>query len=102
MTLLVQDTKRSSTFAKRISLGAIALILASVANATGMILAITTSSNPHAEPVQFALKAATLAYRLRLAMAPVYLAFFMLGIVALYAYLSQTNRESVFRSALRI
>ncbi len=56
MTTLVQDTKRSSTFANRISLGAIALILAALALYVGIILSINTTGNPHTEQVQVVLK----------------------------------------------
>ncbi len=41
------------------------------------------------------LKAATFAYRLRLQIAVVYLTLFMLGVLALYAYLSQTKAEKL-------
>jgi hypothetical protein len=50
---------------------------------------------PNAEQLQVALEAASFAYRLSLAMAPVYFAFLIPGTVALYAYLSRTKQEKL-------
>jgi hypothetical protein len=89
------DTEQRPTLANRISLGGIALIVAGLANLIQAILSVNTYSNPHTDQVEVALEAATLVYRVRLALSPVYLAFFILGVLALYAYLSQTKEEKL-------
>lgn len=95
--MAASDTEQRPTLAKRISLGAMALMLASLANLIQMVLSSNNpdASNPHTEQVQVVIEAATFAYRLRLQLGPVYLTLFMLGVLALYAYLSQTKEEKL-------
>lgn len=82
--------------ANRISLGGIALILAGlVILVATLLISATGNSPPPTEYVEVALHAATLAYRVQLALYAVYLAFFILGVLALYAYLSQTKEEKL-------
>ena len=97
------EMKLKSVAANRISLGGIALIVAGIA----VLVAILFSSlskplfsqelkdAPKAEQLQVALEATSFAYRLSLAMAPVYFAFLIPGTVALYAYLSRTKQEKL-------
>jgi hypothetical protein len=98
------NTKLKSVPANRIPLGGIALILAGIV-LVAILLSFASLSKPlfsqelehapNAEQLQVALEAATFAYRLSLAMAPVYIAFLIPGIVALYAYLSRTTQEKL-------
>lgn len=89
------NTKFKSVPANRISLGGIALIVAGIAVLAAIVLGLGSQSNPHTEQVQAVLEADTLAYRLGLALAPVYMAFLALGVIALYAYLSPTRQEKL-------
>jgi hypothetical protein len=97
------NTKLKSEPANRIPLGGIALVAAGIA----VLIAVLFSSlskplfsqelkgAPNAEQLQVALEATSFAYRLSLAMAPVYIAFLIPGTVALYAYLSRTKQEKL-------
>lgn len=89
------EMKLKSMPANRISLGGIALIVAGIAVLAAIVLGLGSQSNPHTEQLQAVLEADTLAYRLGLALAPVYMAFFALGTIALYAYLSPTRQEKL-------
>jgi hypothetical protein len=99
------EMKLKSVPANRISLGGIALILAGIAVLVAILLSFVSMSKPlfsqelenapNAEQLQVALEATTFAYRLGLALAPVYWAFLALGMIALYAYLSPTRQEKL-------
>ena len=97
--------KFKSTPANRISLGGIALIMAAIALLVAILMSLASPSKPlfsqelenapNAEQLQVALEAATFAYRFRLAMGPVFIAFLIPGTFALYAYLSRTKQEKL-------
>jgi hypothetical protein len=89
------EMKFKSVLANRISLGGIALIVAGIAVLAAILLLLGSPSNPHTEQLQLVLEADSFAYRLGLALAPVYTAFFALGTIALYAYLSPTSQEKL-------
>ena len=99
------NTKLKSVPANRIPLGGIALIVAGIAVLVAILLSFVSMSKPlfsqelenapNAEQLQVALEAASFAYRLSLAMAPVYFAFLIPGTVTLYAYLSRTKQEKL-------
>jgi predicted permease len=89
------EMKLKSVPANRISLGGIALIVAGIAVLAAILMLLGSSGNPHTEQLQVVLEADTFAYRLALALAPVYMAFFALGTIALYAYLSPTKQEKL-------
>ena len=89
------NTKLKSVPANRISLGGIALVVAGIAVLAAILLLLGSPSNPHTEQLQVVIEADTFAYRLGLALAPVYMAFFALGAIALYAYLSPTRQEKL-------
>lgn len=106
-------TKPKSTSPNRIPLGGIALIVAAIATLVSLILLSLASPSkplfsqelenaPNAEQLQAALEAATFAYRLGLAMVPLFIAFLIPGIVALYAYLSRTTQEKLAFSGMVI
>jgi hypothetical protein len=84
--------KPSSAVSSRLALGALALILAGVAQLPIGILRAGVPSDP-ARNLEFALGANSLAYRLGMALTGVSLALFILGLIALYAYLSRTKVE---------
>jgi hypothetical protein len=81
-----------SVRSNRLTLGALALIVAGVAQLPTGILRAGVPSDP-ARNLEFALGANWLAYRLGMALTGVSLALFILGLMALYAYLSRTKVE---------
>jgi hypothetical protein len=97
------NTKLKSVPANRIPLGGIALVAAGIA----VLIAVLFSSQskppfsqelkdaPNAEQLQVALEATSFAYRLGLAMGPVFIAFLIPGTVALYASLARTQQEKL-------
>ena len=85
-------TTPSSVVSHRLTLGALALILAGVAQLPTGILRAGVPSDP-ARNLEFALGANSFAYRLGMALSGVSLALFILGLMALYAYLSRTKVE---------
>jgi len=76
----------------RLALGALALVVAGVTQLPTGILRAGVPSDP-ARNVEFALGANTFAFRLGIALTDVSLAFFVLGLIALYAYLSRSSAE---------
>jgi hypothetical protein len=76
----------------RIALGALALVVAGVTQLPTGILRAGVPSDP-AQNLAFALGANSLAFRLGMALTGVSLAFFVLGVFALYAYLSRGRAE---------
>jgi hypothetical protein len=76
----------------RIALGALALVVAGVTQLPTGILRAGVPSDP-ALNLEFALGANSTAFRLGIALTDVSLAFFVLGLFALYAYLSRGRAE---------
>jgi hypothetical protein len=76
----------------RLTLGALALVAAGVTQLPTGILRAGVPSDP-AQNLAFALGANSPAFRLGMALTGVSLAFFVLGLYALYAYLSRTRAE---------
>jgi hypothetical protein len=76
----------------RLTLGALALVVAGVTQLPTGILRAGVPSDP-AQNMAFALGANSLAFRLGMALTGVSLAFFVLGVFALYAYLSRGRAE---------
>jgi hypothetical protein len=87
-------TNRISTFSKRVSLGAIALILAGLTLLPQGILTANVPTAPE-QNLAFASGANSFSYRFSLALVGISMALFILGIFALYAHLSQTRQEKV-------
>ena len=81
-----------SVASNRLTLGALALVVAGVTQLPTGILRAGVPSDP-AQNLAFALGADSLAFRLGMALTGVSLAFFILGLFALYAYLSRTSAE---------
>jgi hypothetical protein len=88
------DTNRTSTFTKRISLGGIALILAGLTLIPQGILTVNVPSAPE-QNLEFVTGANLSNYRLAMMLIGISLALFILGVFALYAYLSRTKQERV-------
>ena len=88
------DTKPTSLFTKRVSLGAIALILAGLTLMPQGILTANVPSAPE-QNLAFASLANSFSYRFSMMLVGISLAFFILGIFALYAHLSQTKQEKM-------
>ena len=88
------DTNRTSTFTKRISLGGIALILAGLTLIPQGILTVNVPSAPE-QNLEFVTGANLSNYRLAMMLIGISLARFILGVFALYAYLSRTKQERV-------
>ena len=88
------DTNRTSTFTKRISLGGIALILAGLTLIPQGILTVNVPSAPE-QNLEFVTGANLSNYRLAMMLVGISLALFILGVFALYAYLSRTKQERV-------
>ena len=88
------DTKRTSAFTKRISLGAIALILAGLTLIPQGILTANVPSAPE-QNLEFASLANSFSYRFSMMLVGISLALFILGVFALYAHLSQTKQEKM-------
>ena len=88
------DSKNSSPFSKRISLGAIALVLAGLALIPQGILTANVPSDPE-HNIEFAAGANSLGYRLSMMLVVISLALFILGVFALYAHLAQTKQEKM-------
>lgn len=88
------DTKRTAIFSKRVSFGAIALILAGL---TLMPQGILTANVPTApeQNLAFATGANSFSYRFSMMLVGLSLALFILGVFALYAHLAQTNQEKM-------
>ena len=88
------DTKPTSVFTKRISLGAIALILAGL---TLMPQGILTANVPTApeQNLEFAARANSFSYRFSMMLVGISLALFILGVFAVYAHLAQTKQEKM-------
>ena len=81
-----------SVASNRLALGALALVVAGVTQLPTGILRAGVPSDP-AHNLEFALGANSTAFRLGIALTDVSLAFFVLGLIALYAYLSRTRAE---------
>jgi len=81
-----------SVASNRLALGALALVVAGVTQLPTGIMRAGVPSDP-AQNLAFALGADSLAFRLGMALTGVSLAFFVLGLFALYAYLSRTSAE---------
>ena len=88
------DTKRTSTFTKRIFLGAIALILAGLTLIPQGILTANVPTAPE-QNLEFASLANSFSYRFSMMLVGISLALFILGVFALYAHLSQTKQEKM-------
>jgi hypothetical protein len=88
------DTLFTSTPAKRIRLGALALILAGVALAPVGILMSRVKTAP-TNNLEFATSANSFGWRLGMALTGLSLALLMLGTPALYAHLSRTKQEKL-------
>jgi hypothetical protein len=82
----------SSVVANRLTLGALALVMAGVTQLPTGILRAGVPTDP-AHNLEFALGANSFAFRLGMALTGVSLTFFVLGLFALYAYLSRTKAE---------
>jgi hypothetical protein len=85
-------TEPSYVVSSRLALGALALIVAGVAQLPTGILRAGVPGDP-AHNLEFALGANSFAFRLGMALTGVSLTFFILGLIALYAYLSRTKAE---------
>jgi hypothetical protein len=85
-------TKPSSVVSNRLILGALALVVAGLAQLPTGILRAGVPSDP-ARNLEAALGANSPAYRLGTALTDVSLTLFILGLMALYAYLSRTKVE---------
>jgi hypothetical protein len=81
-------------FSRRISLGAIALILAGLTLMPQGVLTANVPSAPE-QNLAFATGANSWGYRLSMMLVVISLALFILGVFALYAYLSRTNQEKL-------
>lgn len=79
---------------KRISLGALALILAGLMLIPQGLLTANVPSAPE-QNMEFASGANSFGYRLSMMLVGISLALFILGVFALYAYLSQTKQEKM-------
>jgi hypothetical protein len=90
----ISDKKRTSTFSKRVSLGAIALIVGGLALIPQGLLTANVPSAPE-QNLEFATGANSFGYRLSMMLVGISLALFILGVFALYAYLSQTKQEKM-------
>ena len=88
------DTKQRHPLSKRISLGAIALILAGLALLPQGLLTANVPSAPE-QNIEFAAGANSLGYRLSMMLVVISLALFILGVFALYAHLAQTKQEKM-------
>jgi hypothetical protein len=88
------DTKPMSAFTKRISLGAIALILAGLTLIPQGILTANVPSAPE-QNLEFASLANSFSYRFSMMLVGISLALFILGVFALYAHLSETKQEKM-------
>ena len=86
------SSRHGSAVTKRLALGALALVVAGVTQLPTGILRAGVPSDP-AQNLEFALGANTFAFRLGMALTGASLAFFVLGLFALYAYLSRTSAE---------
>jgi hypothetical protein len=95
------DTKRTSIFTKRVSFGAIALILAGLTLLPQGIMTANVPTAPE-QNLEFAAGANSLSYRFSLALVGISMALFILGIFALYAHLSQTRQEKVAFAGLLV
>jgi hypothetical protein len=94
-------TIRISAFSKRVSLGAIALILAGLTLLPQGILTVNVPTAPE-QNFEFASGANSFSYRFSLALVGISMALFILGIFALYAHLSQTRQEKVAFAGLLV
>lgn len=79
---------------KRISLGALALILAGLMLIPQGLLTANVPSAPE-QNMEFASGANSFGYRLSMMLVGISLALFILSVFALYAYLSQTKQEKM-------
>jgi hypothetical protein len=95
------DPIRISAFSKRVSLGAIALILAGLTLLPQGILTVNVPTAPE-QNFEFATGANSFNYRFSLALVGISMALFILGIFALYAHLSQTRHEKVAFAGLLV
>jgi hypothetical protein len=87
-----REATPSSVVSNRLTLGALTLVLAGVAQLPTGILRAGVPSDP-ARNLEFALGANSFAFRFGMALTGVSLTFFILGLIALYAYLSRTKAE---------
>jgi hypothetical protein len=88
----LRQSGASSVASNRLTLGALALVVAGLTQLPTGILRAGVPSDP-AQNLEFALGANSVAFRLGMALTDVSLAFFVLGLIALYAYLSRTRAE---------
>jgi hypothetical protein len=95
------DLIRTTVFSQRVSLGAIALILAGLTLLPQGILTANVPTAPE-QNLAFAAGANSLSYRVSLALVGISMALFILGIFALYAHLSQTRQEKVAFAGLLV
>ena len=92
--MFASDSEHRHPLSKRISLGAIALILAGLALLPQGILTANVPSAPE-QNMEFAAGANSFGYRLSMMLVVISLALFILGVFALYAHLSQTKQEKM-------
>ncbi len=95
----ISDTKPKPILLRRVSLGAIALILAGLTLIPQGILTAGVPSAPE-QNLAFAAGANSLNYRFSMMLVGISLALFILGVFALYAYLSQTKQEKLALAGL--
>ena len=88
------DTKRTSIFTKRVSFGAIALILAGLSLLPQGILTANVPTAPE-QNLAFAAGANSISYRFSMMLVSLSLTLFILGVFALYAHLAQTKQEKM-------
>ena len=86
------SSESGSVASNRLALGALALVVAGVTQLPTGILRAGVPSDP-AHNLEFALGANSFAFRLGIALTDVSMAFFVLGLFALYAYLSRSRAE---------
>jgi len=95
------NPKHTSIFAKRVSFGAVALILAGLTLIPQGILTINVPTAPE-QNLSFAAGANAFSYRFSMMLVSISLALFILGVFALYAHLSQTKQEKMAFAGLMV
>lgn len=95
------NTNDDPVFVKRVSLGGIALILAGLALIPQGVLSRNVPTAP-ARNLEFATAANSFEYRLGMMLVGLSLPLFVLGVFALYAYLSRTSHEKLALAGLAI
>jgi hypothetical protein len=94
-------TNNEPVFLKRVALGGIALILAGLALIPQGILSRNVPTAPERN-LEFAIGANSFEYRLGIMLAGISLALFVLGVFALYAYLSRSSHEKLAFAGMAI